>query len=252
MQFKYLIPNSFTTINLLLGVLSIFNILNIQQDDITGIIKSLWIIVIAGFFDGFDGKLARMTNTQSKFGVEYDSLADLVTFVLAPAFIVYKIIPQNNLFFMSTVLIYIVAGALRLARFNVVQGSEKKKGKFLGLPTPGASGTIIGYMLFYIYWKDCNINYSFFITTLSVITMVSGFLMISNIYYDNVYTMFKVESRLFKIGKFSIPFIVFLGLLIFLLLTNRLYYFFFPLSVYYHLRAFYNMIKEKERANQYV
>lgn len=101
--------------------------------------RAAWFILIATVLDGLDGKVARMTNTTSRFGVEYDSLADLVAFGVAPGILMYSwaLTTFGKLGWLAAFL-YVVCGALRLARFNVqVETVESKQ--FVGLPIPSAA-----------------------------------------------------------------------------------------------------------------
>ncbi len=129
----YIIPNLFTTGNLFCGVFSIMSVLH-------GHFTTAAIAIMVGaIFDLLDGKLARLTKTTSRFGVEYDSLSDLVSFGVAPGLLAYAwaLQPYGRLGWMGLFL-YIVCGALRLARFNVqVSGPESKD--FLLFPSTAKS-----------------------------------------------------------------------------------------------------------------
>ncbi len=101
------------------------------------------------FFDGLDGKLARMLNATSEFGIQLDSLADLVSFGVAPAILVYKwaLAPYGRLGWMAAFLFFVACGALRLARFNV-QTKVIDPRFFIGLPIPAAAGVVVTSVLF--------------------------------------------------------------------------------------------------------
>ena len=132
----YIIPNLITTTALFLGFSSI--ILSFQGDFKT----AAWAILLAGIFDMLDGKVARLTNTTSKFGIEYDSLSDLISFGVAPGLLAFTwaFQPFGKSGWVAAFL-YVVCAALRLARFNV-QSETVEKQKFKGLPSPGAAGMI--------------------------------------------------------------------------------------------------------------
>ena len=139
----YLLPNLFTTGNMFCGFISI--ILGIQGN----FSLAPWIIIVGAFFDSMDGRVARLTRSTSSFGVEYDSLADLITFGMAPAFLAYLWSLQTfgRLGAMVSFL-YLTCSALRLARFNVMAGTAPK-GFFTGLPSPMAAGVVATSVLFY-------------------------------------------------------------------------------------------------------
>ncbi len=129
----YILPNIFTSLNLFCGFLAVISA-------IEGNFKKSALLIIAGMiFDILDGKIARATHTTSKFGVEYDSLADLISFGLAPGVMIYLWIlePLGKLGWLAA-LIYLACGALRLARFNTNVGSADTA-YFTGLPIPAAA-----------------------------------------------------------------------------------------------------------------
>ncbi|WP_294344600.1 CDP-diacylglycerol--serine O-phosphatidyltransferase [Prosthecochloris sp.] len=142
-----------------------------------------WCIVLAAFFDAADGFVARMTDTTSRFGIELDSLSDLVSFGVAPAYLVYKFgledIGAVKGIILSSMLV--VGGGLRLARFNAgVLGCRKDF--FCGLPIPAQALTVAGFVL----WMDAEniLNHYQLQNALSLLTVVLAFLMISRVNYD--------------------------------------------------------------------
>lgn len=142
-NFVYLIPSIFTAGNMFCGFFSI--ILSLKNEfEIAS-----WLIVAAIIFDGFDGYVARLCKKQDLFGMEFDSLADLVSFCVAPMVLLYRIILYN--YGPSGILIafvYILFGSIRLARYNVVVIKEKSLNIFFeGLPTPAAAGAMISIVL---------------------------------------------------------------------------------------------------------
>ena len=137
----YLLPNLFTTGNLLCGFASVIASINGQY------IQAASAILIAFLLDCLDGKVARMTNSASAFGVEYDSLADLLSFGVAPGLLLYAwaLRPFGPLGWI-TACVFVLCGALRLARFNV-QAETVQKSTFVGLPIPAAAGVIASAVL---------------------------------------------------------------------------------------------------------
>jgi CDP-diacylglycerol--serine O-phosphatidyltransferase len=177
----FLLPNILTTFGLFAGFYAI--ILSIKGDFITASIA----IFIAMLWDGLDGRVARMTNTQSSFGEQYDSMADLISFGVAPSFLIYFYLGSlgqnfgngfNDLPQIAS-FIYITTAALRLARFNSqIEIIDKKY--FQGLPSPAAAALVAGFVwLSAVFSFD---NYTQSIVAMVVLTL-SGILMVSNIRY---------------------------------------------------------------------
>ena len=175
----YLLPSVLTTFGMFAGFYSI--IASINGDFTTAAIS----IMIAMLWDTLDGRVARLTNTQSEFGAEYDSLADLVSFGLAPALLVYEwTLSDLGRFGWLAAFIYLACAALRLARFNTQIGSADKR-YFQGFPSPAAAG-VIATMIWLKIW-----TYAFFDSdVISIgyylgagITIVCGLLMVSNVRY---------------------------------------------------------------------
>ena len=129
----YILPNLFTAASIFLGVLSMLS--SIKGDFSLAIIY----IVLSLVFDGLDGRVARLTNTTSKFGVEFDSLADIVAFGVAPAMLFYFSVGQNfGRFGVLITALFVIFGGVRLARFNVMSGAGEPN-VFIGLPIPTAA-----------------------------------------------------------------------------------------------------------------
>src|ERR1035437_6238636 len=138
----YIVPNFVTTLNLLCGFYSI--ILSIQRD----FSRAAWAIVIASCFDLLDGRIARLAKATSSFGSEYDSMADLMSFGVAPAILMYQwcLAPLGDAGW-GTGFLFVACGALRLARFNV-RHDLVPKGQFQGLPIPTAAGVVATLVIF--------------------------------------------------------------------------------------------------------
>lgn len=143
----YLLPNLLTTGALFSGFYAI--VAGINEQFVAAVIA----VFIAGVFDGLDGRVARMTNTQSEFGVQYDSLSDLISFGLAPALIVYMWALADLREFGNftgklgwlIAFLYTACAALRLARFNTQAGHSDKR-FFTGLASPAAAGTLVAFV----------------------------------------------------------------------------------------------------------
>jgi CDP-diacylglycerol--serine O-phosphatidyltransferase len=136
----YLLPNAFTTANLFCGFFAIVQSMN-QRFEIAAIA-----IFVALVMDGMDGRVARMTNTQSAFGEQYDSLTDMVSFGVAPALIAYEwVLKDLGKWGWLAAFIFCAGAALRLARFNTNIGSVDKR-FFQGLPSPAAASLIAGFV----------------------------------------------------------------------------------------------------------
>ncbi len=141
-QFKGIFPGTFTMGNVVCGFLAI---LSAFEGEIT---TACWLIILAGFLDLLDGKVARLSGASTRFGVELDSLADFLSFGVAPAVIVYVIkLSSMGKWGWIISIVYIMAASYRLARFNLLAHTDEKK-IFLGLPTPGAALCLVSYIIF--------------------------------------------------------------------------------------------------------
>ena len=170
MEFRHILPNMVTSGNLLCGVFSLMMTLHGRY------IVAAWLIFFAVLFDGFDGKVARMLGGGSQFGLEFDSLADLVSFGVAPAILLYQISLRSlNLIGAVAACFFALSVALRLARFNVVH----VPGPFQGLPCP-AGGLFVAS--FVIARLDSKIP----APIMAIILLATGALMISSIPYANM------------------------------------------------------------------
>ncbi|MFE5324625.1 CDP-diacylglycerol--serine O-phosphatidyltransferase [Paenibacillus sp. NPDC056579] len=163
------IPNLFTIGNLFLGFISIILAFNKEAE------WAAIMVIIAMLCDGLDGRVARALNAQSEFGKELDSLSDVISFGVAPAFIMYVVAftEMNAAAAWIITAIFPICGALRLARFNVVAGVP---GYFIGLPIPAAGGVLCTLALFH---NELNT----FVLVLS--TLLLSYLMVSTVKYPN-------------------------------------------------------------------
>jgi CDP-diacylglycerol--serine O-phosphatidyltransferase len=159
----YLLPNLFTAGNLACGFFALTWIFKYAgKPNLDFIEKAIYLILAAFAFDFFDGRVARVMKKESPFGREFDSLADVVSFGVAPAFLVYSIILQE---FEKTgwmvAAIYLVCGGIRLARFNVLslisEGQGKHKDDFIGLPIPSAAALVVSVTLLMMWIRESNI-----------------------------------------------------------------------------------------------
>ncbi len=169
----YLLPNLFTTASLFSGFYAIVAGMNGHFDN------AAIAIFVSMVLDGLDGRVARLTNTQSEFGAEYDSLADMVAFGVAPALVAFSLNLQElgNLGWIAT-FIYVAGAALRLARFNTQIGSVDKR-YFVGLPSPSAAAVVAGFV-----WTVHAFDQSRLLSILTVILVAgAGVLMVSNVLY---------------------------------------------------------------------
>lgn len=136
----FILPNLFTAGSIFLGVLSVIYASKGKYE------IACWLILISMILDGFDGRVARLTNTASKFGVEFDSLADVVAFGVAPAMLLYFYIGMDyGRLGMCVPAIFVIFGAVRLARFNITSSSEPNF--FIGLPIPSAAVILMLWVL---------------------------------------------------------------------------------------------------------
>ena len=178
----FVLPNLFTVSSIFCGVYSIM----LSAGEATGdnFYRAAIAIFFGNFFDAFDGRVARLTKTQSAFGVELDSLADVITFGVAPAILVYKwALFGLGAFGIIISGVYASCGAIRLARFNVIAHSETGVSRFfVGLPIPLAAGTLVSLV---IALQRGGIPVSEFVGLwpIAVLVLVLAFLMVSTIRY---------------------------------------------------------------------
>jgi CDP-diacylglycerol--serine O-phosphatidyltransferase len=169
----YLLPNAFTTGALFFGFFAIVQAMNQNWE------TASMAIFCSLILDGMDGRVARMTHTQSAFGAQYDSLADMVSFGVAPALVAYEwALKGLGKWGWVAAFIYCAGAALRLARFNISTGVVDKR-FFQGLPSPAAASIVAGFVWLaednHLPVKDAAIPWTmFFLTIYAGITMVSN------------------------------------------------------------------------------
>lgn len=169
----YLLPNLFTTANLFLGFFSIVASTRAVQSEQW--VAAAVAIMIAAIADGVDGRVARLTKTESLFGEQYDSMSDLVSFGVAPAILVFEwaLSPYGKFGWMAAFL-FLTCAALRLTRFNVLKQSDEKR-YFQGLPSPVAASIAASAVLFHEQVKPFSGKdlYIIFVMVFLAVTMVS-------------------------------------------------------------------------------
>jgi CDP-diacylglycerol--serine O-phosphatidyltransferase len=193
----YLLPNLFTTGSLFCGLLAILHVFNVATSDLFTPHRyelACWLIIAAAVLDLLDGWVARMTRTESLFGVQYDSLADVVSFGVAPAILIYTRLSEMENRHAAEVItiLFCICGALRLARFNV-QKSRTEKLSFTGLPIPAAAGTVVTGFLFF-QSIDPDWDKQFVLNILPVMMVGLSYLMVSKVNYPS-FKQLRMEGR---------------------------------------------------------
>ena len=185
----YILPNIFTSLNLFFGFYALISAIRERYE------TAAVLIIIAAVCDILDGKIARATRTTSKFGMEYDSLADLVSFGLAPSLMMFlwALQPVGRIGWLAAFL-FTICGALRLARFNVQSGSASGD-HFTGLPIPAAAGMNATIVLL---WDRLGMEASPNSVVILFVLYALSFLMVSSIPYNS----FK-KAELFRKMNFN-------------------------------------------------
>ena len=228
----YILPNLFTSMNLFCGYYSI-----------TAAVQSRFVdaaiaILIGGVFDLLDGKIARATNTTSKFGIEYDSLADLITFGLAPALLMFLwVLESMGRPGWSAALLFTLCGALRLARFNTSSSSNPD---FEGLPIPAAAAMSVSVVLLF---ARLGITPEPFKLVFLVMMFALSFCMVSSFRYKSL-----KKISLFKSMKFNK--LVGLVLVIVAIATELYIFLFVVFSLYVMSGPVLSLIPNKASENK--
>lgn len=153
-RYKIVLPGAITSISILCGlfaaILTYNESLLIKHNG--WLVVSCWLIIFAAVIDGIDGKVARLTNSSSEFGIQYDSIADVITFGMAATIVLYRqmiksAVGMNPAYYIVPIA-FLLCGAIRLARFNTTATTGGKK-CFYGLPIPTAAGTMMALFLFF-------------------------------------------------------------------------------------------------------
>ena len=242
-QLIYILPNLFTAGGIFSGMMSLI------MSSTGKFEEAAWLILLALIFDGLDGRVARMTNTTSKFGLEFDSLADIVSFGVAPAMLLYQYCGLDyGRFGMVVSGLYVVFGAIRLARFNVTT-MDIEPSVFIGVPIPTAAVFIS--ILILLYEK-----YSFTMhAPLLFFMLFTGVLMVSNIRYPSFKKIDLHKSNFIKVlvGLVVSASLIFIYPIesLTLVIGGYLFFGFFRASLYFvkHLRKGQKKEHEKEKTD---
>lgn len=207
----YFLPNLLTAGNLFCGFVALTKI--VEADISTGVYTDIWIalyfILAACIFDLFDGRVARMGGAESPFGREFDSLADLISFGAAPAFLVHRIVLKDVFvqyaeigWFIAS--IYLVCGAYRLARYNVMSTLPNTGGgkEFLGFPIPSAAALVASLTMLMIWLNEKGLmeerfNHSRWRYVLPVLLLFLSWMMVSKVKYPSFKTLDLRAKRTF-------------------------------------------------------
>ena len=171
----YLLPNMITTLSMFLGFLSMVWAVQGRFE------SACFAILLSAVMDGLDGKVARLTNTASEFGVQYDSLSDLVAFGIAPAMLMWQWeLSALGRMGIAAAFIYAACGALRLARFNVSTAAVGKR-FFIGLPIPAGGCTVVTFVFCAAHFPAVMASALPYMTL--VLAIGVGVLMVSKVRY---------------------------------------------------------------------
>lgn len=177
----FILPNAFTVSSIFCGF---YAILQASTEEAGGLAmyQAALAIFFAGFFDMFDGRVARLTKTQSDFGVQMDSLADVISFGVAPGILVYKWALQPlGPVGMFAAFAFTACGAIRLARFNVLAArGEGSSRYFVGLPIPAAAAMLVALVIAHHFTLDAKVEAH---RSVFALVLVLCFLMVSNVRY---------------------------------------------------------------------
>jgi CDP-diacylglycerol--serine O-phosphatidyltransferase len=209
-----ILPTMFTLGNLVCGFFAVViasrvgtptkspeGIVNILAGDASNCMKSAWLIFLAMVFDALDGYIARLAKSSSEFGAELDSLCDMVSFGVAPAFLLVKMCPEFSFWHKQAVWViaasYAVCASLRLARFNVETSDEDDHMSFRGLPSPAAAASVAGFAIIFdtirsgekllTYAQQIDVGLQF---VLPFFALLAAMLMVSRVPYPHVVNQF--------------------------------------------------------------
>lgn len=206
----YFLPNLMTASNLFCGYMAVVNCIQarLAESSFTGAYLgstaadhyrlAVWFIFGAAAFDSLDGRLARLGGRESLFGAEFDSLADVVSFGLAPTLLMSSLIlsPTQGIPWFRQVgwfvgFVYLLCAAMRLARFNVItnpllqRGKKELSGDFIGLPVPAAAATVASLVLFLLHLADSDKSLNRYALGLPFLMLLIGLLMMSTVRYPS-------------------------------------------------------------------
>ncbi len=244
----YFLPNLLTAGNLMCGFVALTKIVeaDLSSGEFHDIKVALGFILLACIFDLFDGRVARMGGVESPFGREFDSLADLVSFGVAPAFLLHRIVlkdvfpghPELGWFIAS---IYLICGAFRLARFNCLSGGDHGHTReFLGFPIPSAAGLVASLTLLIItlYENERSLgNWKFL---LAVVLVFLSAMMVSTVKYPSFKSLGLRSTSTFAKAIIAA---LFIGLI--LVLQERMKILFYVLPAFFTLYLIYGFIRPR-------
>ena len=200
----YFLPNLMTAGNLLCGFLALTFIVQVVPDstgsegpvfseaDIDKIKNALWLILGAFVFDGLDGRIARLIGKESPFGLQFDSLADIISFGAAPAFLMQRVILHDfnveiERLGLVVASVYLLCGALRLARYNCLSAmpNSGNSREFLGFPIPASAAMVASLTMFLIWLEEKNLPTSSWRWVLLVLLVFLSVMMVSEVKYPS-------------------------------------------------------------------
>lgn len=200
----YFLPNLMTAGNLLCGFLALTFIVQVVPDptgsegpvfsatDIEKIKNALWLILGAFVFDGLDGRIARLVGKESPFGLQFDSLADIISFGAAPAFLMQRVILHDfnvvsERLGLVVASVYLLCGALRLARYNClsVMPDSGNSREFLGFPIPASAAMVASLTMFLIWLEEKNLPTSSWRWVLLALLVFLSVMMVSEVKYPS-------------------------------------------------------------------
>ncbi|MEW6160348.1 MAG: CDP-diacylglycerol--serine O-phosphatidyltransferase [Verrucomicrobiota bacterium] len=207
--------------NLFCGFVALTKIVeaDINAANFNSVIRhALFFILLACIFDLLDGRVARMGGSESPFGREFDSLADIISFGVAPAFLVHRIVLKDVFgtqhaeigWFIAS--IYLICGALRLARFNCLAAMYGTGGskEFLGFPIPAAAGLVASLTMFLMWWSEREFRTGSWRYLLPVVMVILSVMMVSEVKYPSFKNLDLRATRPFTKMVIAILFIGFL------------------------------------------
>jgi CDP-diacylglycerol--serine O-phosphatidyltransferase len=213
----YFLPNLMTAGNLTCGFFALTWIFKYEEGgSFEPILVAIRLILGAFAFDFLDGRMARWVKRQSQFGREFDSLADIVSFGVAPAFLVYRIVlVQFERTGWMVAAIYLVCGGIRLARFNVLslQPKTQRAGEFIGFPIPSAAALVVSVtmLMMWLAGHERELGQSRFV--LPALMLLLSFLMVSNVRYPTFKYIDWTPQR--SVAVFAAAVAVALGIVLF-------------------------------------
>lgn len=231
----YLLPNAFTTAALFAGFYAVVQAMNSQFE------AAAIAVFVAMVLDGMDGRVARLTNTQSAFGEQYDSLSDMTSFGVAPALVMYEwALRDLGRMGWLAAFIYVACAALRLARFNTNIGVVDKR-FFQGLPSPAAAALVAGFVWLAVAHK-MPIREVWLPWTAFCVTVYAGLAMVSNAPF--------YSGKTFALGR-SVPFwVILLFVLAFVFVSSNPPIVLFSLFVIYGLSGWGILLWRWQRARR--